>query len=440
MWELPGDTIDEEMDTQAEHVYHQLEERSVCEQQEQPQEDTDTNFARFLEQLEKNDQNKYRPENFAGCTAFDDEIARMLQEQEEVMAKGHQYKKHYDKNFVRFLEQQERNNHNKYRPEDLTESWSMAECTAFDEKFARMLQEQEEIMAKGHQYKKHHDRVCEELPDLDAPLSYREDLTERRAASSHLPSHTMEENKEYYIDLSKRVEMPRYQCPCRCQQPGPDLDTCARGDTTADQTTEFDFQNNIRSVSGINVTEEESSTQRDTQGNLPEQTSTSQLEMPVESVSAQNTLDVVSKKTYSHKCTPAISFVHVAKAMGQFGQIPEEDLKCLKFCNSLIKEISKHGGEKVWHDATLAVYGSTVTMKLTSGQSETNQFEVAMDHANKPLHHCVKRGLRLQIWDGIVMAIEVSKTTLPVIVGILPRLSTFVQLIKKFKNLVMASK
>ncbi|XP_070560387.1 uncharacterized protein [Ptychodera flava] len=398
MWELPGDTIDEEMDTQAEHVYHQLEERSVCEQQEQPQEDTDTNFARFLEQLEKNDQNKYRPENFAGCTAFDDEIARMLQEQEEVMAKGHQYKKHYDKNFVRFLEQQERNNHNKYRPEDLTESWSMAECTAFDEKFARMLQEQEEIMAKGHQYKKHHDRVCEELPDLDAPLSYREDLTERRAASSHLPSHTMEENKEYYIDLSKR------------------------------------------SVSGINVTEEESSTQRDTQGNLPEQTSTSQLEMPVESVSAQNTLDVVSKKTYSHKCTPAISFVHVAKAMGQFGQIPEEDLKCLKFCNSLIKEISKHGGEKVWHDATLAVYGSTVTMKLTSGQSETNQFEVAMDHANKPLHHCVKRGLRLQIWDGIVMAIEVSKTTLPVIVGILPRLSTFVQLIKKFKNLVMASK
>ncbi|XP_077991739.1 uncharacterized protein LOC144445958 [Glandiceps talaboti] len=101
-------------------------------------------------------------------------------------------------------------------------------------------------------------------------------------------------------------------------------------------------------------------------------------------------------------------------------KIPDNDMKCLVFCNAVITAVTKRGGEKIWQDATLAVYGKAITVILQSGVHETNHFEVAPDHEDKPIQNCPKRGLRLQFWDGVPMVVSASKTILPIIMKMIP--------------------
>nr|XP_006824170.1 PREDICTED: uncharacterized protein LOC102810409 [Saccoglossus kowalevskii] len=110
---------------------------------------------------------------------------------------------------------------------------------------------------------------------------------------------------------------------------------------------------------------------------------------------------------YKKKCDPSISFGDIRAALTYFSSSSDPilpgDEKLLKFGYKFIKNVTERGGEQIWSNAKLAMYGKNVTVILKSGD-ETNKFEIALDEKDNPIDHCPERGLRLQFWDGLPMS------------------------------------
>ncbi|XP_077991465.1 uncharacterized protein LOC144445695 [Glandiceps talaboti] len=85
------------------------------------------------------------------------------------------------------------------------------------------------------------------------------------------------------------------------------------------------------------------------------------------------------------KCDPCIRFRNISEVIStlKFSSryLRMEDETCLRYCYSLLNE--KEG--KTWENASISVFGLTVTVTFTSG-IETNKFEISLNEHLVPIH------------------------------------------------------